>query len=91
MMIPALCPGDRIAVVATARKIPAQDVEVAVRTFERWGLEVVLGETIGASYNQFAGDDALRLQDLQQALDDPRIKAIVCARGATAPPASSTR
>lgn len=81
MMIPALRPGDRIAIVATARKIPAQDIEVAVQTFKSWGLEVLLGETIGASYNQFAGDDALRLQDLQRALDDDRIKVIVCARG----------
>lgn len=41
----------------------------------------MLGQTIGASYNQFAGDDALRLQDLQHMLDDESIKAIVCARG----------
>ncbi|MCJ8165601.1 LD-carboxypeptidase [Pontibacter sp. E15-1] len=80
-MIPALRPADRIAIVATARKITAPEVEVAVRTFESWGLEVVLGETIGANYNQFAGDDALRLQDLQRMLDEPGIKAIICARG----------
>ncbi|MHA6246850.1 S66 peptidase family protein [Pontibacter sp. CAU 1760] len=80
-MIPSLQPGDRIAIISTARKIAPADIEVAVRTFERWGLEVVLGQTIGASYNQFAGNDALRLQDLQQTLDDPDIKAVVCARG----------
>ena len=81
MMIPALRPGDRIAIVATARRITFPEIELAVRTFESWGLEVVLGETIGASYNYFAGDDALRLQDLQKALDDESIKAVVCARG----------
>lgn len=80
-MIPALRPGDRIAIVSTARKITVPEIEVALRTFESWGLQVVLGQTIGASYNQFAGDDALRLRDLQQMLDDKEIKAIVCARG----------
>ncbi|ARS36522.1 S66 peptidase family protein [Pontibacter actiniarum] len=80
-MIPALRPGDKIAIVATARKISFPEIEMAVRTFESWGLQVVLGQTIGASYNYFAGDDALRLQDLQQMLDDESIKAIVCARG----------
>ncbi len=80
-MIPALNPGDRIAILSTARKITASELEPAIKTFESWGLQVVLGQTIGASYNQFAGDDALRLQDLQQMLDDESIKAIVCARG----------
>ena len=80
-MIPALQPGNRIAILSTARKINPTELEAAIHTFESWGLEVVLGKTIGASYNQFAGNDALRLQDLQQMLDDESIKAIVCARG----------
>lgn len=80
-MIPALRPGDKIAILSTARKITLPEIAVAVQTFESWGLEVVLGQTIGASYNQFAGNDALRLQDLQQMLNDDTIKAIVCARG----------
>ncbi len=80
-MIPALNPGDRIAIISTARKITSAELEPAIRTFESWGLNVVLGQTIDASYNQFAGDDALRLQDFQQMLNDESIKAIVCARG----------
>ena len=80
-MIPALQPGDTIAILATARKISFPEIEVAIHTFESWGLNVVLGQTIGASYNYFAGDDALRLQDLQQMLDDENIRAIICGRG----------
>ncbi|MBC5993773.1 S66 peptidase family protein [Pontibacter cellulosilyticus] len=80
-MIPALKPGDRIAITATARKITYPEIEMAVQVFQSWGLEVELGQSIGASYNYFSGDDALRLQDLQQFLDDESIKAIVCARG----------
>lgn len=53
----------------------------ALTLLESWGLEVVLGETVTASYNQFAGDDALRAADLQRFIKDDSIKAIFAARG----------
>jgi len=53
----------------------------AVKLLQSWGLEVVLGETIDASYHQFAGDDDLRARDLQRFIDDDNIKAIIAARG----------
>lgn len=80
-MIEPLRRGDKIAIIATARKVSLSEIEHAVSTFENWGLQVVLGKTIGAEFNQFAGDDAFRLLDLQEMLDTPDIKAIICARG----------
>lgn len=53
----------------------------AVNLLESWGLEVVLGETVNASFHQFAGDDDLRAKDLQRFIDDDSIKAIFAARG----------
>lgn len=53
----------------------------AVKLLESWGLEVVIGETVDASYHQFAGDDDLRARDMQRFLDDDSIKAIIAARG----------
>lgn len=53
----------------------------AVKLLQSWGLEVVLGETVDASYHQFAGDDDLRARDLQRFIDDDSIKAIIAARG----------
>lgn len=53
----------------------------AVRLLESWGLEVVLGETVSASYHQFAGDDDTRARDLQRFIDDDSIKAVIAARG----------
>lgn len=53
----------------------------AVKLLESWGLEVVLGETVDASYHQFAGDDDFRAKDLQRFIDDDSIKAIIAARG----------
>lgn len=78
---PALRPGDVVAIVAPARKITAAEIAPAVRILETWGLTVQLGETIGAEDHQFAGSDALRCADLQRALDDPTIRAVLCARG----------
>ncbi|WP_266203087.1 S66 peptidase family protein [Pontibacter kalidii] len=80
-MIAPLQPGDKIAIIATARKIDRDAITTAVQVLQQWGLEVEVGPSVGASYGVFAGDDALRLQDLQQALDRPDIKAIICARG----------
>ena len=78
---PFLPPGQRVALVATARKISAAEVAAAVQTLTSWGLTVVLGESIGAESHQFAGPDELRRRDLQRQLDDPTIRAVFCARG----------
>ena len=76
-----LQPGQRVAIVATARKVSPAEVAAAQQILAEWGLEVVLGESIGAAQHQFAGDDDLRRRDFQQQLDDPSIRAIFCARG----------
>ena len=82
MKIPAfLKPGDKIAVVSTARKVTFEEMEPGINLLKNKGFEIVLGDSIGLSENQFAGSDALRANDLQQFLDDNTIKAIWCARG----------
>ena len=78
---PFLQPGQRVALVSTARKITPPEVAFAQQTLTAWGLEVVLGESIGAASHQFAGDDDLRHRDFQRQLDDFSIRAIFCARG----------
>ena len=78
---PLLQRGDRVAIVATARKISPVETEPATRLLESWGLEVELPPNIYAECHQFAGDDAARAADLQWALDNPDIKAVFCARG----------
>ncbi len=73
--------GDFVAIVSTARKISEEEINPALQLLEKWGLKAVLGKTIGAAENQFAGSDELRAADFQKMLDDPKIKAIWCARG----------
>lgn len=73
--------GDTIAIVSTARKLKKEELRPALKILESWGLKAVLGKTIGAEENQFAGNEELRAEDFQQMLDNPNIKAIWCARG----------
>jgi muramoyltetrapeptide carboxypeptidase len=77
---PYLQPGDTVAITCPAKKLP-RDINDAVNLLKSWGLNVILGETVHASWNQFAGDDELRCNDFQRFLDDPSVKAIFAARG----------
>ncbi|HTK18546.1 MAG TPA: LD-carboxypeptidase [Mucilaginibacter sp.] len=79
-MIPYLKKGDKIAIICPAKKLP-NPMDDAVALLKSWGLEVVIGETVSASYHQFAGDDELRAKDLQRFIDDDSTKAIIAARG----------
>lgn len=76
-----LKPGDRIGITAPAGFITAADIQPAVDQIQSWGLECVIGTTIGKRDFTFGGTDAERVADLQQMLDDPTLKAILCARG----------
>jgi muramoyltetrapeptide carboxypeptidase len=72
--------GDTVGITCPAKKLP-HDVNDGVKLLESWGLNIVLGETVSASYHQFAGNDELRTSDFQRFIDDDRIKAIFAARG----------
>ena len=73
--------GDQVAIVATARKISQEEIQAAINVFRAWGLKVHIGSSIGKAFHQYAGTDEERRHDLQQALDNPEIAAIFCARG----------
>ncbi len=83
MMItpPVLQKGDTVAIVATARKNIEDNLQPTIDLLHSWGLEVVIGSTIGLDQNQLAGTDAQRAADFQKQMDNPNIKAIWCARG----------
>lgn len=78
---PYLTYGDKVGLVATARKISVKELDDGVALLKSWGLIPVLGKTIGLEQDQYAGTDSQRAQDFQELLDDPDIKAIWCARG----------
>ena len=82
MIIPSyLRKGDKVIILSTARKVSETDLSPAITVLENWGLKILLGSTIGPEDHQFAGSDSVRADDLQKALDNPQIKAILFARG----------
>jgi muramoyltetrapeptide carboxypeptidase len=78
---PILQKGDTIAILATARKNIDDNLKPAIDLLHSWGLEVVIGKSIGLDDNQLAGTDEQRAADFQEQLDNPNIKAIWCVRG----------
>ncbi|HXI00828.1 MAG TPA: LD-carboxypeptidase [Sphingobacteriaceae bacterium] len=77
---PYLKKGDTVAITCPAKYLPG-DINQAVKLLESWGLTVLLGETVTARCNQYAGNDELRLKDFQGFLNDKNVKAIFAARG----------
>ena len=73
--------GDTVAIVSTARKVSKKELIPALAILKNWKLNVVIGNSIEAEEHQFAGNDKLRASDFQEMLDNPKIKAIWCARG----------
>lgn len=78
---PYLKKGDTVGILATARKVDMAPLEPAIKLLKSWGLNLVIGKTIGLDNNQLAGQDWQRAQDFQNMLDNPSIKAIWTAKG----------
>ncbi len=82
MIIPEyLKQGDKIGLVATARKISKKELNPAINLLESWGLQIFYGDNLFQEYNQFSGTISQRVCDIQQMIDDDDIKAIFCVRG----------
>ena len=79
--IPYLHAGDRVALVAPARAVSEEELAPAIKRLSEWGLEVVIPDGLYAREHQLAGSDAHRAHLLQQQLDDPSLRAIICCRG----------
>lgn len=78
---PFLQIGDTVAILSTARKIEKNELIFAKKFLESEGYKVVFGKSVGLKHYQFAGTDIERANDFQEALRNPKIKAIWCARG----------
>ncbi len=76
-----LTPGDTIYITAPAKAIEDTSVLAAKKTLETWGLNVRIAPHCLGRHHYFSGTDEERLADFQDGLDDPNIKAILCARG----------
>ncbi|MGG5487662.1 S66 peptidase family protein [Gaetbulibacter sp. PBL-D1] len=75
--------GDTVAIVAPSGILKNRQGEVqqAVDLLKSWGLHAVVGKHVFSQDNHFAGTDNERCEDFQNAMDNPTISAIWCARG----------
>ncbi len=73
--------GDLIAIVAPAKAIEQEHVLFAKSFFEEKGFRVEISKNCLGEYHYFSGDEGQRMVDFQSALDNPEVKAIICARG----------
>ena len=78
---PYLQTGDTIGITCPAGFISLEECQPAIQLMQSWGFKIEVGKTVGKRSFTFGGTDEERLNDLQYMLNNPNIKAIMCARG----------
>jgi muramoyltetrapeptide carboxypeptidase len=78
---PFLQTGDTVGLIAPGFQIAPAQWEPVIPLLQSWGLQVVTGNSLQLQNGIFAGNDMQRLEDLVIMMCDPKIKAIICARG----------
>ena len=78
---PALRPGDRIGIIAPASNVKPDLLEAGCGGLRRLGYEPVYSPSILDRDLYFAGSVERRLREIEEMLDNPDIRAMICARG----------
>ncbi len=81
MKLRALKPGGKIGLLAPAFPPNPEKLKKGIDYLLGLGYELKLGESLTARHGYFAGNDALRLDDIHGMFADPSVDAILCARG----------
>jgi muramoyltetrapeptide carboxypeptidase len=78
---PFLKKGDKVAITAPASRLEKKSIEIGVEILINWGLQVIVGDTVGAKYFDFSDTLENRTAEMQKFLDDDTVKLILSARG----------
>lgn len=78
---PFLKAGDSVAILSPAGKNDSVQLEGALRRLKEWGYVPYLEKHAAGAYGDYSGTVDQRLGDLQHALDNQNVKAILCSRG----------
>ncbi|MFD0555455.1 muramoyltetrapeptide carboxypeptidase [Stackebrandtia endophytica] len=78
---PALAPGDTVRVVAPSGPVDPAKAAPGLALLESWGLAVQVSDRIYRRWGYLAGEDRDRAKELNDALADPEVAGIFCARG----------
>lgn len=74
--------GDKVGIIAPARKITENQIQPSIEILEAWGLKPVLSKNIfSGNHSYLAGTDDERTSDFQSMINDEDIRAIFSARG----------
>ncbi|MFG1991029.1 LD-carboxypeptidase [Actinoplanes sp. NPDC048988] len=76
-----LVAGDLVALVSPSGATDPARTEAAARTLQMWGLRVQVGAHAHGRHGNLAGTDEQRLADLNAALRDPAVRAVLFLRG----------
>src|SRR5690554_89173 len=81
-MLPQLLKkGDIVVILAPAKGIEKDFIDFAVETIEKKGLKALVSQNCLGQHNYFSGTIKERVEDLQWAINNEDVKAILCARG----------
>ena len=78
---PHIKPNDKAVILSPAGKIEASLVLGAATVLEGWGLQAAIAPHALDGYGRYSGSVEVRVADLQQAMDDPSMRLILCSRG----------
>lgn len=73
--------GDTIYITSPAKAIEENCISFAKDFFEKNGFNVIISKHCKGRHHYFSGTDEQRATDFQEGLDNPNVKAIICARG----------
>jgi len=78
---PFLQPRDCIGICAPARKVSSDEMKDGINWLDSKGFNVKESRHLYGQNNQFSGTGEERASDLQSLINDPKVKAIIFARG----------
>ncbi|MBS1709116.1 MAG: LD-carboxypeptidase [Armatimonadetes bacterium] len=82
LLAPALKPGDTVALIAPASKLPdAKEAEEACSFIKALGYRPIMSENANKSWGYLSGTDEERAHDLNWAFKNPEVRGIVCIKG----------
>jgi muramoyltetrapeptide carboxypeptidase len=73
--------GEAIGIIAPSSPVETARLREGIRELEAIGYRVVCEQSVLARHGYFAGEHAARTQAFLKYLEDPAIRAVICARG----------
>jgi len=74
-------PGATIGIVAPSGPVPSDQLVQGIEMLRAWGYHTVVGDAVLARRGYLAGTDAQRAADFNKVWSDPKVEAVLAARG----------